>query len=133
MNNEYVDYSDIVADWGYEILAHKTFGEWQGDLVYLLSHGNRIGLAVIGYGSCTGCDALLAADDWGRTGPWRECEPIMELSRSLRESVRWFNDRAGLLAWLETVENRNDWWFYDADVLAYVRELAEEAAGEATA
>jgi hypothetical protein len=127
-NHDYPTYSDIVADWGYEILASKTFGEWQGDYVYLLSHSGRVGVAIIGYGSCSGCDALEGTDTGRGQIPWREYQPIMDLSRSLRESIRWFAEPDDVLAWLESSKAENNWWYYDEEIATYVRSYMQSLA-----
>ena len=52
-----MSYDGIVATQG-EIIKDWTLGYYQGDYVYLLKNGDRYAFVVIGYGSCSGCDAL---------------------------------------------------------------------------
>ena len=54
-------YDQIVATQG-EMLGNWTLGDWQGDYVYLLKNEDRYAFTVIGYGSCSGCDALEACE-----------------------------------------------------------------------
>ena len=116
MMSNYPADEDIVADWGFEIVATETFGSYQGDLLFTLRDGERIGYVVIGYGSCSGCDALEAIWYYSNESPWREHEGIKSLSAELLQGVRWFDNaeafRAGVA---ETLVRGTDWYIYDDD------------------
>ncbi len=45
-----------------EILAWETFGDWSGDYAVVVKRNELLGFLVIGYGSCSGCDALEGCD-----------------------------------------------------------------------
>lgn len=65
------DYEELVGSWGHEVLSFDTIGSYQGDHLVLLRDGDRYGIVVIGYGSCSGCDALQAV------GPrWSPCVTV---------------------------------------------------------
>lgn len=103
----YTTYGDIINSFGYEVVIEKDFGDYQGDFCYILKDGNRIGYLIVGYGSCSGCDALQDAEpfcmcetdcvcDWSR---------VVNLRNSLLREVKW-----------ESPENalpENQWWLYE--------------------
>ena len=56
------NYSAYFEDIGFEIVASLRVGGYQGDWLFLLHNPDtgHFGFNTIGYGSCSGCDALLA-------------------------------------------------------------------------
>lgn len=54
-------YSEGIAARGLKVVAERAFGDYQGDLVFIVSDSiGRTGVAIAGYSSCSGCDALQA-------------------------------------------------------------------------
>lgn len=107
-------YEEIVNSWGYEVLEFETFGQYQGDHLALLRDGDRLGLIVFGYGSCSGCDELQAIEPWGggEDDDWTE---VIEFAERLRSEVHWSDSRSDLRDWVnQTPENH--WWSYDDEV-----------------
>lgn len=120
VTDEYGDTRDIVKGWGLEILDHKRFGDYQGDDAYLLRNLNgEVGLAVIGYGSCYGCDAFMYLCDNAReSGDWTE---VVEYSRTLLDSVYWKDSKEELMAWVnESADNGYNWWSYDTEAIEWL-------------
>ena len=120
VTNEYGDSTDIVNGWGLEILEHKRFGSYQGDDAYLLrSYDGQVGLFVVGYGSCTGCDYLQhLCYEAQLTGDWSE---VVEHSRSLLDSVHWEGSKEELMAWVnESADNGYNWWSYDTEAIEWL-------------
>lgn len=119
----------LVASWGYEVVASEIFGSWQGDEAYILSDGDRIGIIVIGYGSCSGCDAFEAAlpfpaDD---NSDWSE---LTSLCDEWRTVVRWFDSPVEALVALDLSSNSiYDWWLHDKDVVQWLRDNVPEFLG----
>lgn len=90
-----------------EILAWETFGSYQGDYAIVLKRNDMLGFLVIGYGSCSGCDALescstqeaydslmlsvLSSISWG--GP----QFIREKITNLFEDNNWYRHDAGFV------------------------------------
>lgn len=126
--DSYPSWYGIVGSWGYEVVDFSTFGSYQGDHAVLLSDGSRWGWLVIGYGSCSGCDALEAATDWSEPY-WND--DVRALADGTRESVHW-DSASGLADYLESNLQENDWYYYEdgykdhvASVVARLR--AEDA------
>lgn len=76
------DYGPIIESCG-EVIVRTDDDDYQGD-TYVLIRGadGSFGYLVIGWGSCSGCDALQACSTFGE---------IDELAKSIRDSVRWFD------------------------------------------
>lgn len=75
-------YSEIVWSFGYEILDEAVHGDYQGDYFFLLKDGKDLGFLSVGYGSCSGCDALQACENH---------EEVENLRRSIHHSIRWMS------------------------------------------
>lgn len=115
-DDDYPEYEHIVKSWGYEITDAQAFGSYQGDIVYLLKDGDRHGLVVIGYGSCSGCDALEAATPYGNNADW---SPLIELAAELKRDIHWENTHKALMEWANTAPE-NHWWAYDDDMIEWL-------------
>lgn len=57
-------YKDLFVIAGNDILLDETLGSYQGDYLFYLVNKftGKHGFVVVGYGSCSGCDALEACD-----------------------------------------------------------------------
>lgn len=123
-------YTEIVDNWGYDVIDRKLFGLWQGDIWYVLRYGERYGYVLIGYGSCTGCDALenidyFYTDDEARAGA------INELSDQLQQNIRWFDSKQDFIAnVLEAGDEGNDWYWFDTEIKEYTKAFVENWANE---
>ena len=128
-DNAYIDlgYGDLLLDAGLEILHSEDFGSYQGDFVFLVSDGKRKGLLIQGYGSCSGCDALLDAHPWDDDGDFTN---LAALRDSMVSSIVWaepgrlhdtFQERL-------TSKDADSWWRYaDDQAKAKALTLAYEA------
>lgn len=110
-DDEYPSYNVIVEKWGYDVAHFETFGSYQGDHVAVLRDGDRWGWVVIGYGSCSGCDALEAIVPWD--GPYWNDE-VQALSDSLRDAIHW-DSSEGLVAWLTDEYLQEGHWYWHED------------------
>lgn len=76
------DYHQLVESMGYEILVWTDVGQYQGDSLVLLRNGERYGILVFGWGSCTVCDELQSCENY---------EEIEALRSRLHESIVWMS------------------------------------------
>ena len=65
----YIDHQEILERQGFEILGWESFGSYQGDYAAVVKKDGKVGFTVIGYGSCSGCDALEAIQPWSLDEP----------------------------------------------------------------
>lgn len=76
------DYKLLIKCIDAEVLIHADELNWQGDSWYLFKNneGTMYGFLTFGWGSCSGCDALLGCDSFDR---------VMSLLHTLKESIIW--------------------------------------------
>jgi len=78
-------------------------GDYQGDYFMLVRSARGWGFVSIGYGSCSGCDAVTAAAE----------EPSFDgletLRDALRRDVQWQPTAADLAAWLRARDWSTEW------------------------
>lgn len=72
-------WSALIKSWGHEVLVECWTGYYQGDIFVIVKDGDRYGFVAVGYGSCSGCDALVDAT----------LDEAIELSRRLESGIRW--------------------------------------------
>lgn len=97
-------YDDLVKDFATIEISH-TLGYYQGDIVYVLSGGDRYGFLVVGYGSCPGCDALQACDS---------VEAVEYLQNTLRDGIKWFDSFSDLKEYVLHDNRDLEWFPYEA-------------------
>jgi len=73
------DYYPILESFG-EILVQSDDDDYQGDSRVLYRDADRYGILIFGWGSCSGCDALQAADT---------LKEVDELIAGLADGIRW--------------------------------------------
>jgi hypothetical protein len=120
-------YGDLLTAVGLTVVSTDDFGYYQGDyLFHVTDVEGRHGLLIQGYGSCSGCDALEAAQPWQNDG---DLTDVAVLADGMVMNVVWENEN-GLLAAFEdklSTEETASWWRYsDAELLARAREIARE-------
>jgi hypothetical protein len=115
-------YEHIVTSWGYRIIDSSTFGMFQGDQVYLLESGSQVGFVVIGYGSCSGCDALQAIHMFN-VEPANIVEQVNSLSDDLRSNIKWFDSLDDMASIVNDKDyHTNYWYWHEPDIKEYILE-----------
>jgi hypothetical protein len=125
-NNYYgnISYHDLVESMGVKILEHETFGSYQGDIVYLVEDENKNpGILIIGYGSCSGCDALEAAMPY-KVEVESDLEDVISLRDSLKNNIVWKKPQENFLETIVGLAQENYWWLSDSEIKDYVYRLA---------
>lgn len=81
-------------------------GGYQGDYFYIGEKDNKIYFIDIGYGSCSGCDSLLARES--------DIDALIELQDDIKRDVREFDSIQELREW---IDSSNEWWIADKEML----------------
>lgn len=119
----YLDYSKLLELMDYEVLFEKSCGSYQGDLVFLLKHPEKgFGFTVVGYGSCSGCDALEACDS---------VSDVHDLMQTLDNHITWRESKIELAGFLAIRDKANHWHWNDDEVNAAADEIVDILSGEA--
>lgn len=115
-------YDEIIKPWGLTVLHEWDQDDYQGSSVVIFQKGRRYGFLEYSWGSCSGCDSLEAA--CGDKGA------IAELSDSLKDSIKWFNNRESLVAHLDSyiTKERADNFCCDRTKATALEEIAKQIA-----
>lgn len=107
-------YDSLVASAG-TIIKDWNIGDWQGDYVYLLKNGDKFGFTVVGYGSCSYCDALQSCDNQ---------EEVDILKESIVKDIFW--GTAEEVEAYAIKEDANRWYYHEHEWKTIKRELKAE-------
>jgi hypothetical protein len=111
---DYFTYDTLIDSFEVEVLARKDDDDYQGDTRLLVRDGERYGLIVFGWGSCSGCDALEAAGG--------NLADLTELRDAIWNGAHWEPSAADMVAYID----RKDWsldYSHDPAFLAQARVL----------
>lgn len=91
-------------------------GDWQGDYIFRVRErdGGRLGYVVVGYGSCSGCDAYKAASSWGVDDD--DNVQLAELAESIFNDIRWGSVKELREAFLGVDGQANNWYYHDKEL-----------------
>lgn len=128
-------YEGIVGSWGYEVVDQQGFGDYQGDIAFMLRDGERVGYIVIGYGSCSGCDHLQSIlDNLFYKTEEEQLEGLRTYRDQLKDDISWFDSWDALHAEVTGSSfNGNDWYWFDEDLMHYIKSVSAELARQAKA
>jgi hypothetical protein len=90
------DYAPLLESFGFNIPLKVDDDYFQGDSRLILKDGDRYGILIFGWGSCSGCDALQA------------CNSMLEIDQLRTEllgQIQWFESKAACLEWV----NKHKW------------------------
>jgi hypothetical protein len=107
-------YDSLVASAG-TIIKDWNIGDWQGDYVYLLKNGDKFGFSVVGYGSCSYCDALESCENQAQ---------VDELKEEIVKGIFW--GTAEEVEAYAIKEDANRWYYHEHEWKTIKRELKAE-------
>ena len=96
-------YREMLEKEEVEILAWETFGSYQGDYAVIVKRNDMLGFLVIGYGSCSGCDALESCDTQ---------EEYDALMLSVLSSISW-GGKDFIIKKVANLFDDNNWYRHD--------------------
>lgn len=123
-----LSYADLVRTMGVEIVSEKEFGSYQGDLVYHVRRGDTLGILVCGYGSCSGYDALQAAEGYSDNLTEGVLRDLTALRDQLQAEILWPSPGQTLAERVAEKIAADPYWAYDSEVKEHVVKLAPEQA-----
>lgn len=113
------DYNPLLESFGYEILLHVDDDDYQGDSLLLFRDGERYGILIFGWGSCSGCDALQACSNY---------EEVEELRTSLHEQIRW-GTKDQILWYFQNHDWKGDWMWHAKEGQKFITEAIKLLLG----
>ncbi len=100
---------------GFNILEWQTFGDYQGDYAIIFKRDNEFGFLVLGYGSCSGCDAMEACSSE---------EEYVDLMHSVINSIYW-GTAEETIARITNEFDDNNWYRNDSSYERSIELLVE--------
>lgn len=98
------NYEPMVDAFGRRILVRCDDDDYQGDSYRLIADGDepgqRYGVLIFGWGSCSGCDALQSCCS---------LKELQELMDSLQDSIKWFESKEELRTYMIQHDWEGDW------------------------
>lgn len=113
-------YEPMVEAFGRRIIVAVDVQDYQGDSYRLIADGweagQRYGVLIFGWGSCSGCDALQACSS---------VKEVQELMDHLQDSVMWFADKDGLRKYMAEHDWGGDWSWHQEESHDFRRQVQE--------
>jgi len=103
-------YTEIAAKLG-TVLLNATAGDYQGDELFLFADGDRRGLLIQAYGSCSGCDQLAAVDT---------PEDARALIDDMVTGTHWEDSPGALARWIEARNWEDQWTWREGGVREFL-------------
>lgn len=100
----------------FETVLSVDAGAYQGDTFCILKDGERYGYLEFGWGSCSGCDALLACSNH---------DDLEELQVNLFNDIKWFDSLEELKKYFRTHDWEGDWCWHEEEHMAFRKKVLE--------
>lgn len=110
------DYDPMLASFGWEIVLKVDDNDYQGDSRVLYRDGDRYGLLVFGWGSCSGCDSLQGCCT---------IEEIDELRVTLRDQTIWKDSKAEMLEFIRSRDWETQYSWHADETKEFVQKAIE--------
>ena len=104
-------YDEIIRSMEYEIQVKSKDNGYSGDSFYILRNNlGDWGFLTFGWGSCSGCDALLACETH---------EELEELRADLNDSIKWFDSKKTLQSYFDDKDWETEWFGRDTTFYSF--------------
>lgn len=114
------NYDGLVSAFGQRVLVAVDDDDWQGDSYRLIADGDepgqKYGLLIFGWGSCSGCDALEACES---------IKDLQDLADSLQDQIKWFSNKESLRQYMQEHDWKGDWSWHQEECSEF-RRLVQE-------
>lgn len=104
------NYTPMIEAFG-KVAIRVDDKDWQGDTRILYDNDGEIGYLIFGWGSCSGCDALQACEDF---------EDLQRLCDQLQEMIDWFESRDAALTHFREHDWRGDFSWHSDETREFV-------------
>lgn len=111
------NYKDIAKLFGH-VLVEVVGGSYQGDMWFLIENRGKYGFLNVGYGSCSGCDALQACSSFD------EANVLIE---SMENGIQWFNSLKEAQDYISNEDRKTSYFYYEQEWPEFVKKVLEVA------
>lgn len=120
-----IGYDDLLLSAGAHVEAHQTCGSYQGDIVFRVRRADGVaGMAVVAYGSCSGCDALEAAVGYNEPWTGNVERDLTALRDQIAAAIIWAEDQTLGERVEDYLSAGTGFFSYDDEVSGAMRRLA---------
>ena len=109
------NYEPMVKELG-NILIQVDDSDYQGDSRYIITKDNKFGFLVIGWGSCSGCDALQSCSTF---------DEIQELFEHIQKDVKWFDSKEELKKYFTEKDWELDFCSHEDERNQFIKQVSE--------
>ncbi|HEY9774545.1 MAG TPA: hypothetical protein V6C81_12150 [Planktothrix sp.] len=117
---ELYNYEPMVTAFGQRTIVAVDDYYHQGDSYRLIADGDepgqRYGVLIFGWGSCSGCDALQSCSSF---------KEVQELADSTQDSIKWFADKEALRKYVVEHDWKGDYSWPDTELHKYLHLVKE--------
>lgn len=117
----YIHYNDMVKFFADSVIIAVDDDNYQGDSYRLLQTsvddsqlGQKYGILIFGWGSCSGCDALQACSS---------IQDYQELFDNLERSILWFASEDELIEYVRNKDWSTEWYSHRDAGLEFTNKL----------
>jgi hypothetical protein len=110
------DYDPLLNSFGWETVLKVDDKDYQGDSRVLFRDGDRYGLLLFGWGSCSGCDSLQACGT---------LEEVDELRATLRDQTIWKDSKAEMLQFVQERDWESQYSWHADETKEFVQKAVE--------
>lgn len=116
-NINFVDlgYQRIIDAFG-KVVIQVDDQDYSGDSRVLYDENGNFGVLIFGWGSCSGCDALLACNTH---------EDVQEVIDGLQRSIIWFDDAASALYYFKNHDWQGDFSWHYRETADFVKQCID--------
>lgn len=114
---DYYSYDDLIESLGHEVILKVEDNDYQGDTRVLLRDGQRYGVLIFGWGSCSGCDALESAGS--------NHAEVTELRDGMVRDIHWEDSREAMHRYLSTKDWGLEYAWHSAETQEFVAKALE--------
>lgn len=108
---------ELIGSAGCDVIASTYIGSWSGDVLMVLKNGTGFGLLIVGYGSCSGCDALKSCNTF---------EELFDFREKLFKSIMW-KEYSEFIEYLKNKDWETEFYCSDKKNLKIVKEFIKES------
>lgn len=116
------NYDMLVDSFGIESLIHVDDDDYQGSTYILLRDGNRYGILIFGWGSCSGCDTLQDITD--NRNKIQVLKDLNEYRDEMYDSITW-RSRHEMIDYISAKDFKLEWYGHSSGGLRFIKELKD--------
>lgn len=121
-NNDYYNYYMLIDSFELDELVEVEDNDYQGSSYYLFRNGDKYGILIFGWGSCSGCDTLQGIHDDNWKDSTKLVEDLTEFRDELYNSITW-RSRDEMILYILEKDFGLEWYGHSDGGRKFIEEL----------